>query len=160
MDFGYANDTTAFICSLLVEDEKKIYVFKEWGDTGKTNQEIAEVITALGFSKSMIIADSAEPKSIEELRRAGLYRVRASVKGPDSIMNGITKLQEYEIIVSPECQETITELENYAWQKDKQTNEYINKPIDLFNHFMDALRYSLQAHQKGLKTISKSVLSL
>ena len=160
LDFGYVNDTTAFIASLLVEDEKKLYIFKEWGSTGLTNSEIARAIISLGFAKSFIIADSAEPKSIEELKRDGLYRVRASVKGPDSIMNGISKLQEYEIIVSPNCVETITEFENYAWQKDKQTNEYINKPIDLFNHYLDALRYSLQAHQKGLRTISKSILSL
>lgn len=125
-----------------------------------TNQEIARGIISLGFSKSFIIADSAEQKSIEELRREGLYRVRASQKGPDSIMFGIDKLKEYEIIVSPNCQETITEFENYAWQKDKQTNLYINKPIDMFNHYLDALRYSLQASQKGLRTMSKSVLSL
>ena len=160
MDFGYTNDPTAFIASLLVEEEKKIYVFREWGGTGLTNPDIARGITSLGFSKSMIIADSAEQKSIEELRQAGLYRVRASVKGPDSIMFGINRLQEYEIIVSPACVETIAELENYAWQKDKQTNEYINKPIDLFNHYLDALRYSLQAHNKGLRTMSKSLLSL
>ena len=160
LDFGYTNDPTAFIASLLVEDEKKIYVFKEWGGTGMTNQEIARGIISLGFSKSFIIADSAEQKSIEELRREGLYRVRASQKGPDSIMFGIDKLKEYEIIVSPNCQETITEFENYAWQKDKQTNLYINKPIDMFNHYLDALRYSLQASQKGLRTMSKSVLSL
>lgn len=160
LDFGFSNDPTAFIASLLDEENKTIYIFKEWGATGKTNPEIAEVIKSLGFSKSIIIADSAELKSIEELRRLGLYRIRESVKGPDSIRAGIQKLQEYDIIVHPSCQQTIIEFENYGWQKDKQTGEYTEKPIDLFNHFMDALRYSLQAHQKGLRSIGKNVLGL
>ena len=60
LDFGYVNDTTAAIFSLLDEKNKKLYIFKEWGDVGKTNDEIAAVISTLGFSKSVIIADSAE----------------------------------------------------------------------------------------------------
>ena len=61
----------------------------------------------------------------------------------------------------PSCTGIITEFENYAWQKDKKTNEYINKPIDAFNHYIDALRYSLQCVKNNkLKTISKSALSL
>ena len=159
LDFGFVADPTAFVASLLDEENKRIYVFREWGAQGKTNPEIAQAITSLGFSKSLIICDSAEMKSIEELRRNGITRAKPSVKGPDSIVFGITKLQEYEIIVHPSCQQVITELENYAWQKDKDGN-YIEKPIDLFNHYLDALRYSLQAHQKGLRTISKSILSL
>ena len=73
------------------------------------------------------------------------------VKGPDSIIHGIQKLQEYEIIVHPSCQEVITEFENYSWQKDKKTGEYINKPVDQFNHCMDALRYSLQCVGRDIK---------
>ena len=76
--------------------------------------QIAEAIKRLGFSKSVIIADSAEPKSVAELRKLGLYRIKESVKGPDSIINGIQKLQQYQILVSPECEEIITELENYS----------------------------------------------
>ena len=161
LDFGYTNDLTAFVCSLVDSINKKIYIFKNWTATGKTNEEICKAITSLGFSKSTIIADSAEPKSIEELRRYGLYRIKASVKGPDSIMHGIQKLQEYEIIVHPSCDEIITELENYSWQKDKKTGEYINKPIDDFNHSLDALRYSLQCIDKGkLRTVNKNLLGL
>ena len=147
LDFGFVNDTTAFICSLLADDT--LYIFKEWGSTGLTNPEIAKAITSLGFSKSVIVCDSAEPKSIQELRDNGLYRVKASVKGADSIKHGIQRIQEYKIIVHPSCVETISEFENYSWQKDKQTNEYINKPIDMFNHYLDALRYSLQCMDTG-----------
>jgi len=161
LDFGFSNDPTALIASIIDEDNNKIYIFREWGSTNKTNNEIAEIIKTLGFSKSLIIADSAEPKSIEEIRRLGIQRIRESTKGPDSIIHGIQKLQQYEIIVYPDCREIITELENYSWQKDKKTNEYINKPIDLFNHYLDALRYSLQCiNNKHLKVMDKKLLGL
>ena len=157
LDFGFINDISALVASILDEANKRIYIFREWGDTGKTNQELARIIESLGFSKSIIIADSAEKKSIEEIRRAGVNKIRASVKGPDSIMHGIQQLQNYEIIVHPSCTGIITELENYSWQKDKKTNEYINKPIDAFNHFIDALRYSLQCGKTRLKTLNKDL---
>jgi len=115
LDWGFTNDTTALVASILDEENKTIYIFREWGDTNKTNGEIADIIKSLGFSKSTIICDSAEPKSIEELRRAGIAHVKASVKGPDSIIHGIQKLQQYKIVVHPDCPKTITELENYAW---------------------------------------------
>ena len=149
LDFGFTNDPTALVAS--IQTENKIYIFKEWVDTNKTNPQIAEAIKSLGFSKSIIVCDSAEPKSIEELRRNGITRARESIKGPDSIIHGIQKLQEYEIIVHPSCQEVITEFENYSWQKDKRTGEYINKPVDQFNHCMDALRYSLQCVGREIK---------
>ena len=149
LDFGYTNDPTALVASVMTD--KKIYIFKEWVDTNKTNPQIAQVIKSLGFQKSTIICDSAEPKSIQELRQNGIYAARESTKGPDSIIHGIQRLWEYEIIVHPSCTETITEFENYAWQKDKTTGEYINKPIDQFNHCMDALRYSLQCAGQQIK---------
>ena len=161
LDFGFVNDTTALIASLLDEENKRLYIFKEWGATGKTNKEIADVITALGFSKSVIIADSAEPKSIEELRRDGISRIRESTKGKDSIIHGIQKLQNYKIIIHPACEKIITEFENYSWKKDKQSGEYINQPIDEFNHFIDALRYSLQCVKTNkIKTINKAALGI
>ena len=157
LDFGFINDTSALVASLLDEEAKKIYIFREWGDTGKTNQELANIITSLGFSKSIIVADSAEQKSIEEIRRAGVSRIRPCVKGPDSIIHGIQKLQNYEIIIHPSCEQIKTELENYSWQKDKATGLYINKPIDLYNHYIDALRYSLQCSGARLKTMNKDL---
>lgn len=161
LDFGFSNDPSAFVASLMDEENKCIYIFKEWGATGKTNPELVKIITSMGFAKSVIICDSAENKSIEELRRGGLMRVRPSIKGPDSIIFGVQQLQQYTLIVHPTCQEVITELENYSWQKDKSTGEYINKPIDSWNHYLDSLRYSLQCIKRPqLRTISKSVLGL
>lgn len=149
LDWGYTNDPTAFICSLLDEKNKTIYVFKEWYETGQTNPQIVKAITALGFAKSVIVCDSAEPKSIAEVKNLGLIRAKSSLKGPDSIRTGIQKLQQYKIVIHPTCANFLTEIENYAWQKDKQTGEYIEKPIDQFNHLLDALRYSLQSASLG-----------
>lgn len=159
LDYGFVNDISAFVASLLDEDNKKLYVFKIWGDTNKTNQELANIIKAMGFGKSVIIADCAEQKSIEEMRREGIIKIKPSVKGADSIIHGIQKLQQYEIIVHPDCEGIITEFQNYAWQKDKQSGEYINKPIDAFNHYIDALRYSLQSAGAGkLVSLPRDVL--
>lgn len=159
LDYGFVNDISAFVASLLDEENKKLYVFKIWGDTNKTNQELANIIKAMGFGKSVIIADCAEQKSIEEMRRKGIIKIKPSVKGADSIIHGIQKLQQYEIIVHPDCEGIITEFQNYAWQKDKQSGEYINKPIDAFNHYIDALRYSLQSAGAGkLVSLPRDVL--
>ena len=161
LDFGFVNDVSTIVASIVDTEAKKLYVFKEWGDTNKTNEELAAIITSLGFSKSTIIADAAEPKSIEEIKRQGISRIKACSKGADSILHGIQKLQQYEIIVCPSCVGLITEFENYSWQKDKKTNEYINKPIDDFNHYIDGLRYSLQGLETNkLKSINKALLSL
>ena len=158
LDFGFINDTSALVASILTED--KIYVFKEWGETGKTNQELANVIKSLGFSKSIIVADAAEQKSIEEIKRAGVIKIKPCKKGPDSIIHGIQKLQNYEIIVHPSCEGIITEFENYSWKKDKNTGLYVNEPVDAFNHYIDALRYSLQCNGMKIKSINKSALGL
>lgn len=162
LDFGYTNDISALVASLVVEKEKKIYIFREWGDTNKTNDQLAAIITSLGFSKSVIIADCAEQKSIEEIRRCGVTRIRECHKGKGSVLHGIQKLQQYKLIVHPSCTGVITELENYAWKKDKKTNEYINEPSDAgFDHYLDSLRYSIQATEKRkVQTMSKASLGL
>ena len=159
-DFGYTNDPTAFVASYLVPQENRIYVFKEWGGTGFLNNQIASSIAEMGFAKSLIICDSAEQKSIDELKQAGIRLARPSVKGKGSVLQGIQKLQQYELIIHPSCSCIKEELENYAWMKDKQTNEYINEPIDKWNHYLDALRYSLQCVEARtqLQTIKKELL--
>jgi phage terminase large subunit len=157
LDFGFVNDISAITASLLDEDNKKIYIFREWGDTGKTNEELANIIKALGFSKSVIIADSAEQKSIAEIKRAGITKIRAATKGKDSVIHGIQRLQNYEIIIHPSCEGIKTELENYTWKKDKATGEYTNEPIDLYNHYIDSLRYSLQCAAARVKTLDKNL---
>ena len=160
LDFGYTNDPTAFTASILVENERRIYIFKEWGGTGYLNDAIADQIKEMGFAKSIICADSAEQKSIDEIKRLGISRIKPCVKGKGSVLQGIQKLQQYELIVHPSCENVIEELENYAWKKDKQTNEYINEPAEGFDHYMDSLRYSLQCLdvRTQLTTMKKDLL--
>lgn len=162
LDFGFSNDISALTASIVEENTNTIYIFKTWGDTNKTNDDLASIITSLGFAKSQIKADSAEPKSIEELKRKGITRISACSKGKDSILYGIQTLQQYQIIVHPSCEGIITEFENYSWQKDKKTGEYLNQPIDSFNHYIDALRYSIQIIDKSkkLKSFSRNGLGL
>lgn len=160
LDFGFTNDPTALICSIVNEEEKRIYVYDCWGGTGYLNDAIADRIVEMGYSKSTIVADSAEQKSIEEIKLKGVRRIIPAKKGPDSILQGIQRVQQYEIIVHPSCDAVIEELQNYAWTKDKATNEYINKPVDKFNHYMDALRYSLQCidDRPKVRTMDKNLL--
>lgn len=154
LDFGYVNDPSAFIHLKVDEKNKRIYFMEEYVRKGMLNDQIAQAITDLGFSKETITADSAEKKSIEEIRQKGILRIRAAKKGPDSIIQGIQFLSQYELIIDERCVKLIEELENYTWQKDKKTNEYINKPVDSYNHVIDACRYAVEGiHQKiQLKT--------
>lgn len=160
LDFGFVNDPTALIASLLVEEEKRIYIFKEKFEKGLLNNQIAEMIAEMGFAKSSIIADAAEQKSIEEIKRCGITRIKPATKGQGSILQGIQKLQQYEIVIHPDCKNLIEEFRNYSWEKDKATNEYVNKPIDKYNHGIDALRYSLQCVGTKIKTMNKAALGL
>lgn len=145
LDFGYTNDPTALFCGLLDKVNKKIYVFDEIYEKGLSNAAIYQRIDDKGFSKELITADCAEPKSIDELRGLGLRRITAAKKGKDSIMNGIQFIQDYEIIIHPKCVNFLTEISNYTWDKDKFGNA-INKPVDDFNHLMDAMRYAIERH--------------
>lgn len=159
LDFGYVNDPTALVCSLLDETNKKIYIFDEFMRKGLLNDAIAEMLKNRNLTKSTIIADSAEQKSIEEIKRCGVTRIKGAVKGAGSILQGIQKLQQYEIFIHPKCVGLIQEFECYSWDKDKHTGDGINKPIDEFNHGIDALRYSLQCvNTNKLKTMSKGLL--
>lgn len=162
LDFGFTNDMSALIISRIDEANKKIYITDEYCKKGMLNDEIADVIIYKGISKDIIIADSAEQKSIEEIKRCGVPRIKAAVKGQGSILQGIQKLQQYELIVSSCCPNVIIELQNYSWKKDKSSGEYINEPQDTYNHTLDALRYSLQCVEKKqrLTTMSKSQFGL
>lgn len=148
LDFGYTNDPSAFFCGLIDVANKKIYVFDEIYRNAMKNREIAEEIIRKGYGKEKIVADSQEPKSIDELYDLGLKGIRKSRKGKDSINNGVQYIQDYKIIIHPRCVNFITEISNYMWDKDKFDNP-VNKPVDDFNHLMDAMRYALESYSKG-----------
>lgn len=154
MDFGYVNDPSTLFCGLVDTVAREIYVFDEMYEKGMSNEDILSKVSEMGYSKERIKADSAEPKSIAYLRKAGLTRIRAAKKGPDSIRAGISIIQDYKIIIHPRCVNFITEISNYTWDKDKFDNA-INKPIDDFNHLMDAMRYAMEEFdgRKGVRIL-------
>lgn len=142
LDFGYTNDPSALFAGFIDVEHKKIYVWDELYEKGLSNRKIFENITSMGYAKERITADSAEPKSIDELRGYGL-RVSGATKGKDSINNGIQFIQDFEIIIHPRCVNFLTEISNYTWDKDKFGTK-LNIPVDDFNHLMDAMRYALE----------------
>ena len=149
LDFGYTNDPSAFFVGFVDLENKKLYVWDEFYQHGMSNRKIADEVIAMGYKKEHITADCAEPKSIDELNTLGL-RVKGAVKGKDSILNGIQWIQDLEIIIHPRCVNFSTEISNYTWDKDK-FDKKLNKPIDDFNHLMDAMRYALEKYIKGNK---------
>lgn len=144
LDFGYVNDPSAFIHSKIDVKKKKIYIIEEYVKQGMLNDEIANVIKQLGYSKEIITADSAEQKSIAEISNHDITRIRSAMKGKDSIISGIQYLNQFDIVIDERCFKTIEELDNYTWKKDKNTGEYYNEPVDTYNHCIDALRYSVE----------------
>lgn len=142
LDFGYTNDPTAFIALLVDKANSAIYIFDEIYKKALTNQDIFNEISYKGYAKEKIIADSAEPKSITELRKLGLRRCVPAKKGKDSILFGIQRIQNYKIYVHPRCENTLVELNNYVY--DTKEGKIINKPIDDYNHLMDAMRYACE----------------
>lgn len=153
LDFGYTNDPTALFCGFIDKSSRTIWVFDEMYKNGMSNESIASTITDMGYAKEKITADSAEPKSIDRLRTLGLQRIGKSRKGRDSIQNGIDFIQGYHIIIHPKCVNFLTEISNYTWDKDKNGN-CINRPIDDFNHLMDAMRYALEDNMRGRDQLS------
>lgn len=142
LDFGFVHDPTALIAFLI--GDKDIYIFDEAYQKGLNTREIAEMIKNKGYSKSIIIADSAESRLISELKREHeIKRIICSRKGRDSINAGISKLQGYTIHVLPKCQHAIDEFYTYSYSKDRD-GRWLNNPNDENNHLMDALRYGMQ----------------
>jgi phage terminase large subunit len=148
LDFGYTNDPTSLFCGIVDPKNKRLYVFDEMYERGMSNERIYEKISRMGYAKEKIIADCAEPKSIDRLYELGLRRIRKARKGKDSINNGISYCQEFAIIVHPRCVNFLTEISTYTWDEDKFGHK-INKPIDDFNHLMDAMRYAMMAYSRG-----------
>ena len=147
LDFGYTNDPTAFIASLIDLDNMEIFIFDEHYQKAMSNKDIANMIKYKGYSKERIVGDSSEPKSIDDIKRQGIYRLKGARKGKDSILNGIQYIQDFKIYVHPKCENTLIELSNYVW--DTKEGNVVNKPIDDYNHLMDALRYSLEDIRLG-----------
>jgi phage terminase large subunit len=138
MDFGYTNDPTTLVGVWLQDGE--LYINELIYQTGLTNQQICQRLRELGITRAdTIIADSAEPKSIQEIYNEG-FDIRPADKGADSIKNGIDILKRYKWNVTSSSHNLLKERRGYKWQEDK-TGLQVNKPVDFNNHALDALRY-------------------
>jgi phage terminase large subunit len=143
LDFGFTNDPTVALDFYLSGGE--LYVDEVLHETGLTNPDIFARLASVRAPKLWsIVADSAEPKSIEELRRLGLS-IEPAAKGPDSINAGIVTLKAYKINLLPSCVNMKKEAVNYKWKVDRLTGKATNQPVDAFNHCWDAARYITQA---------------
>jgi phage terminase large subunit len=139
LDFGFTNDPTALVKVFKKGDE--LYIQELLYHTNLTNIDISDRLTNIGLGRyDEIWADSAEPKSIEELHRRG-WNIKPTAKGPDSVMAGIDILKRHRLFVTKDSMNLIKEFQNYKWQEDKNGN-LLNRPIDKFNHAVDAIRYA------------------
>ena len=138
LDFGFTNDETG--CILVYKQNGELWVDEMFYETGLTNPDIAFRLKEAGISKSLeIVADSAEPKSIEELNRLG-WNVTGAKKGADSVKNSIDILKRYKINVTRNSVNLRTELGRYKWRTDR-SGKSLNEPVDTWNHLIDPLRY-------------------
>lgn len=139
LDFGFTNDPTAIVEMRQYEGE--LHIKELCYESGLTNNDISNRLHELGVNQyDDIVCDSAEPKSIEELRRLG-WRVEGANKGPDSIINSIDILKRYKMNIVGDSNNLIKELNTYKWKVDRTTGKSINEPIDYLNHSLDAIRY-------------------
>lgn len=138
LDFGYSQDPTAIVA---VYYHNGGYLLDEITySKGLSNKQIADIL--LNQPRALVVADSAEPKSIDELRSHGINVIPAQ-KGPGSIMQGIQSVQAQRISVTKHSLNVIKEYRNYMFIKDKKTGRILNEPDELWNHAMDAIRYAI-----------------
>jgi len=138
LDFGYTNDETA--CLQVFTQNGELWVDEMFYLTGLTNSDVAKKLKETGIKKTEdIVADSSEPKAIEELQRLG-WSIQGAKKGPDSVVHSIDILKRYTINVTRRSINLRKELDRYVWKVDR-SNKAINQPVDACNHLIDALRY-------------------
>ena len=149
LDFGFTNDPTAIVD--VYQQDGKLWLQEVCYQRGLTNDRIADILRG---KEGWTIADSAEQKSITEIRNYGIRTIEPAVKGKDSIRAGIDILQRYELMVTEDSTNLIEELEQYKWKTDRITGASLNEPEDKNNHAIDAIRYVALRHlaQTPLRT--------
>ncbi len=146
LDFGYTNDPTSLV--EVFQDGDTLYFNELIYETGLTNAGIAEKMRMFDIDREIPVwADSAEPKAIDEIHRWG-FNVRPTSKGKDSVMMGIDMLRRHRLVWTDNSTNGIKEMRNYKWAEDKD-GKLLNKPVDLFNHAIDALRYGVWMAMKN-----------
>lgn len=143
LDFGYTNDPSGLID--VYEYNGGFILDEQLYQKGMSNKAIADFIQSLPEPHTLVIGDSSEPKSIDELRLYGVNILGAN-KGPGSINQGISFIQGQKISYTKRSINLAKEYRNYMWLKDKQTDQYINKAQDFMNHLLDPVRYALESY--------------
>lgn len=146
LDYGYSNDPTAIV--EIYREGDKLYMHEICYATGMTNQDIVNLIKEKGHERTLIVAESAEPKSNDYLKKSGLW-VKPAIKGIGSVNAGISLMKEFDVVASEQSKNLKSEYLSYYWQELKD-GTIINKPLDRMNHLMDAARYAIYSeHKKG-----------
>jgi len=139
LDFGYSADPTTLV--KVYKHDLDLYIDELIYEKGLTNQDIANKMKDLNIDRRLeCFADSSEPKSIEEIYRMQVSNIKPAKKGADSIRTGIDVMKRHKLNITKRSVNTIKEFRNYKWIKDKN-NEITNRPVDAFNHSIDAVRY-------------------
>jgi len=159
-DLGFIDPTT-IVCSLYDRANKTIYVYDEFYKRGCQLDEVYNAMLDMKLTKTPIWMDSAEPRTIDYFKRQGIY-AKPCIKGQNSVEARITFLQNHKIVIDPHCENLITELENFSYEKDKRTGQYSEKMTHEWSHAIDGLGYAYSdIYTRGkLKTVQKSVLGL
>ena len=170
LDFGFSSDPAAMPSTHYDRKRKRIYFYDELYERGLTNDLLADEIKKhIGYTQQIedydtdglmhtqrvnntndrIVADSAEPKSIAELRKHGINIVSAR-KGKDSVTHGVQWLQQQELVIDKRCVNTINEFTTYHWKEDKDGNA-IKEPVDKNNHLIDGTRYAYEDESQAVE---------
>ena len=143
-DFGFSTDITSLVKVAVDKDTRSVYVKQIYGKTNLSTSDIA-YRNKTECGTDLIICDSAEPRLISELKNMGL-NIKPTIKKKGSILSGIALMQDYQIIVDRESEGVIREINNYVWHEKNE------RPIDKFNHYIDAIRYSLMYLLQGVNS--------
>lgn len=149
LDFGFSSDPAAMVVSHYDRMRKTIYIYGELYERGLTNDLLAGEVKAV-IGNDAITCDSAEPKSIAELRRYGVNSYPAA-KGKDSVLFGIQWLQQQTIVIDASCINARNEFQQYKWREDKDGNA-MRQPVEVNNHIIDALRYAYESDAQAAYT--------
>jgi phage terminase large subunit len=153
LDFGFSADPCALVAMYAYENT--IHFDEVIYRTGLTNSDLSTLMKSSGIGQhSRIVADSAEPKSIEDLYRAG-WNIHPAKKGPDSIRFGIDAMLSKTIAVTPRSSNLLKEFYSYSWKQDKN-GKYLPEPIDAYNHGIDAARYATLDFIRGKTNVPRN----
>ncbi|MGW7931866.1 PBSX family phage terminase large subunit [Staphylococcus xylosus] len=151
MDFGFTWDPTTLISTVVDLKNKELWIYDEHCEKGMLTDDIVTMIKRKGYQDAHIVADGENKRLVTEINRKGISKIKPSIKGPNTIMQGVQFVQGFKIFVHPTCEHTIEEFNTYTFDQDNEGN-WLNKPIDKNNHLMDALRYSLEKYHIKRKT--------